>query len=277
MNPSSQPFDPLRYYASYPSKVIGRPGYPARAQYKSTLLWQLYGEYIKRELRRVNSYADIGGCFGFGANALAYQIARTQDSYPDTKVFEISSDFSKIGKIIFPAIDFVNEDFTLWAGHPQCFELISLFDVIEHIPEPAAFLRAVAPRTKYALLKTPMETTGEWRGSRPPLLQGALHEDGHVNFFDPGPYMRMLEQSGFEIVKWDLMPSIVPRGIAQSILSPEDMPAASAGTNVDPARFLRRLIKIPLTLSPKLFKYTRRLVGGGDHLCLIRSTARVSG
>lgn len=200
---------------SYSSKVIARPGYPARAQYKSTLLWNLYGKQILDAIGEIKTYADIGGgCSGFGANALAYQIAREQERCPDTKVFETSPDFSKAGKILFPNIDFVNEDFTKWDGDPKRFDLVSLFDVIEHIPDPEPFLKAVSVRTNFTLLKTPMETTGEWRGFRMPQLQGALHEDGHVNFFDPSPYMQLLKRSGFEIVEWRLVPSIVPRGVA---------------------------------------------------------------
>ncbi len=60
-----QRFDPQEYYSSYPSRVILRPGYPARAQYRSTLLWNLYGHIIINSLGSINTYADI---FGFGAN-----------------------------------------------------------------------------------------------------------------------------------------------------------------------------------------------------------------
>ncbi|MDV6340810.1 class I SAM-dependent methyltransferase [Nitrosomonas sp. Is24] len=270
MIPDQHEFDPLKFYSSYPSKVIARPGYPARAQYKSTLLWNLYGKQILDAIGEIKTYADIGGCFGFGANALAYQIAREQECCPDTKVFETSPDFSKAGKILFPNIDFVNEDFTKWDGDLKRFDLVSLFDVIEHIPDPEPFLKAVSARTNFALLKTPMETTGEWRGSRMPQLQGALYEDGHVNFFDPSPYMQLLKRSGFEIVEWRLVPSIVPKGVAESILIPEDTPPKFARREIDVVRMLRRIIKVPLTLYSSIFRYACRIVGGGDYLCFVR-------
>jgi len=264
-------FDPLAFYATYPEKVIGRPGYPARAQYKSTLLWSLYGRRIRGSISSIETYADIGGCFGFGANAMAYTIASTQERYPQTKVFEISSDFSKIGKMLFPKLEFIEESFTQWQGDPLRFDLVSLFDVIEHIPDPEKFLSDVAPRTKFALIKTPMETSGEWRGSRAPALQGEDHVDGHVNFFDPAPYMKMLERCGFEIVQWDLVADIVPRGIAKSILDPEERLESLNSKSMTAARLLRRMVGIPLKFSPRIFRYTRRMVGGGDHLCLVKS------
>ena len=42
---SKELFDPEKFYESYPAKVMLRPGYPTRAQFKSTLMWNLFGEY----------------------------------------------------------------------------------------------------------------------------------------------------------------------------------------------------------------------------------------
>ena len=86
-------FDPVEYYASYPARIILRPGYPARAAFKSTLLFNYFGRHILSELGEIRSYADIGGCFGFGANAMAFHISKYQGHYPHTSVFEISPEF----------------------------------------------------------------------------------------------------------------------------------------------------------------------------------------
>jgi hypothetical protein len=182
-------FDPLEYYKSYPSKVILRPGYPARAQYKSALMWDLYGKQIIRSLGKVQSYADIGGCFGFGANAMAFHISKSQEGYPKTKVFEISSDFIETGRQLFPYIEFVQESFTKEKPSKEIFDLVSMFDVIEHIPRPELFLSNASSRAKYALLKTPMETGGDWFGAKAPAKQGNEHPDGHINFFNPRDYI----------------------------------------------------------------------------------------
>lgn len=157
-------FNPEEFYESYPAKAMLRPGYPARAQFKSTLMWNLFGEYVLRQIGRIQSYADIGGCFGFGANSMAFHISKSQGDYPVTKVFEIAPDFIKLGKQLFPYIDFVQGDFKEWNHEPKVFDLITLFDTIEHIVDPHTFLRAVASHSKFALLLTPMETSGEWRG-----------------------------------------------------------------------------------------------------------------
>lgn len=75
-------------------------------------MWDLYGKVIMKELCQVNSYADIGGCFGFGANSMAFHIKKNQGKYLELKVFEISFKFATLGKQFFPYIDFVLQDFS---------------------------------------------------------------------------------------------------------------------------------------------------------------------
>jgi hypothetical protein len=247
-------FDPEEYYSSYPCRVILRPGYPARAQYKSTLLWSLYGHRIMNSLGSISTYADIGGCFGFGANAMAYQISKSQTNYPETYVFEISSDFINIGKQLFPYIHFTQKPF-IENETSITFDLTTMFDVIEHIPNPISFLSIVANRSKFALLKTPLETGGDWFGAKSPIKQGNEHNDGHINFFTPKTYRELLKKSGFEIITERFVNSIVP-SFANNILLPEDSQTLS----------LKRIL---IKLIP--YNFTRPIFGSGEHLCLVKS------
>jgi len=266
--------NPNEYYNSYPQKVIMRPGYPARAQFKSTLMWKLFGEELLKEIHEIRAYADVGGCFGFGANSMAFQISRRQEFYPQTFVFEIAKDFIEIGEKIFPYINFIGNDVLSWNGQSQIFDLVTLFDVIEHIPQPDLFLRGLSEKTRYAILKTPMETTGELRGSHPPFNQGFSHPDGHINFFDPNPYMKLLKENGFEVLKWHLVRSIVPRH-TEIILEPETcVSERKMQTIFDVVTIGKKLLKksiLNVLSLPCLFQHSRKILGGGDHLCLVKS------
>lgn len=256
----SEDFNPEKFYESYPLKVISRPGYPARAQYKSTLLWDNYGDIVLKNLGQCQDYADIGGCFGFGANAMRYQIFRTQGSYPVTKVFEISPEFVSIGKQLFPHIEFITTDFRSYDGMPEVFDLVTLFDVIEHIQKPEEFLAAVAKRAKFALIKTPMETGGDWFGAKPPSNQGECHEDGHISFYTPKEYLKLLDQSGLELISGKFIKSIVPLG-AERILVPEG--------NISKKNIFKKGLKTIYELSP--YSLTRKIIGHGDHIGLVKS------
>jgi hypothetical protein len=228
----------------------------------------MYGNSIIQELGEIKTYADIAGCFGFGANAMAFHISKVQGYYPDTKVFEISQDFITKGKLLFPYIDFIQDEFDKWTGTPPVFDLVTLFDTLEHIPEPQAFLSTLSLHTKFALLKTPMETTGEWRGSHPPAKQGGDHSDGHVNFFTPKSYVAMLKESNFKIVKERLVRSIIPPG-SMSILAPE---VASPKSKLK--RIAIQLARRILSHSLLPYALPRKILGDGDHLCLIKSNSK---
>lgn len=262
-------FDPLEYYSSYPSRVILRPGYPARAQYKSTLLWNLYGHIIMKSLGSIDTYADIGGCFGFGANAMAFHISKCQGNYPETKVFEISSDFITSGKQLFPYIGYIQDDFCLWNGTPKVFDLVTMFDVIEHIPNPISFLSVVANHSKFALIKTPLETGGDWFGGKPPVKQGNEHTDGHINFFTPRTHRELLEKSGFDIVSAQCVFSIVPSA-AEDILNPEDINPGDSSELVI-LKMIKRVGRILVDKKIIPYYFMRKIYGHGDHLCLVKS------
>ena len=254
-------FDPVKFYESYPQKVILRPGYPARAQYKSTLMWNLYGKKIISSLVKIRSYADIGGCFGFGANAMAFHIKNYQEEYPKTKCFELSSDFIKIGKILFPYIDFVQCDILNYEGSKDPFDLVTMFDVIEHIPDPESFLSGISDRARFALLKTPMETCGDLFGAKPPVKQGYEHSDGHISFFTPKKYLKLIDKTG-----WDLIDGIFVRSIVNlsnyRVLKPE---------SEVPNQLIKKTLYYLLLSDIIPYYFIRKILGGGDHLCLIKS------
>ncbi len=256
--------DPRKFYASYPEKVMLRPGYPARALCKSMLAYKLYGKRIMKELGEIKTYTDIGGCFGFGANAMAYNISRHQGHYPDTKVFEISPDFITMGKILFPYIDFIEGEFDKWSGTPPVFDLVTLFDVVEHLPSPEHFLREVSKRARYILLNTPMETTGEWRGSRPLTKPGEFHPDGHINFYSPKVYRDLLRDSGLEIIKEHLFLHFIPPGSYETI-NPEW-----------PLTRLKSLAHFIFTYPLLPYGVPRKILAGGRHLCLAKPAGTIN-
>jgi hypothetical protein len=267
---ASASFDPAEYYSAYPNKILARPGYPARAQFKSTLLWRQFGAELTAAHGTIRTYADIGGCFGFGANSMAYQIARAQGQAPSVHVFEISRDFVTLGKQLFPNIEFVAGDFSTWAGEPRAFDLVTMFDLVEHLVEPERFLGLAAQRAKFGLFKTPLETTGDWRRPRPPMLQGAAHPDGHVNFFTPASYEKLLQSAGFTIVSSKVVSSIIPAG-AELALDPESTyPSLKECLGSAHALYYEIARRIGAR-SSAAFALIRRILGGGTHLCLARS------
>lgn len=267
---SRETFNHAEFYSTYPSKVIARPGYPSRAVFKSKLIFNLFEKTLFKDIGKVRTYADIGGCFGFGANAMSFFIGQKQGFQPETSLFEIEKEFVTTGKKLFPKINFIETTVEEWKDDEEKFDLFTLFDVIEHVMEPDLFLQKLSKRGKYLLLKTPMETSGEWFGSVAPQKQGAEHEDGHVNFFSPAKYEEILKKNNYEILEAKIIPSIIPKG-AKEILEPE--------SSVNKGWRKLKIIRYPKNLAKQILRdlplvpwsFKRKILGGGEHVCLCKS------
>ena len=111
-----------------------------------------------------------------------------------------------------------------WKGEVDVFDLVSLIDVLEHVVNPGPFLQRLATRCRLLLLKTPLETTGELRGSRPIGDSGDAHPDGHVNFFSPRSLETLLSANGFRLLRTRVVKTIIPPG-GELALSPEFLPS----------------------------------------------------
>ncbi len=65
------------------------------------------------------------------------------------------------------------------------FDLLILFDVLEHVPNSKKLIRDLAPLTKYFLIKLPLENSvfDSYVLSRRKVYPSAIHPDGHLREF----------------------------------------------------------------------------------------------
>ena len=232
------------------------------------MLFDQFGRHLFNETDNIKTFADIGGCFGFGANSMGYHIAKRQGFLPKIMVFELVSEFVNVGKVIFPHIQFVESEFDHLKGDVNVFDLVTLFDVVEHVVDPEKLLQYVAAHSRYVMLKTPMETSGDWRTNKPPAKIGENHPDGHINFFTPGNYEKLLDTCNLEIIEHRLIDTIVSTG-ARMALVPETFKDTSPNKTL--SIFNAKNIISSMLTRWLPFKLARKIVGGGEHICICRS------
>jgi SAM-dependent methyltransferase len=81
------------------------------------------------------------------------------------------------------------------------FDAVTMWDVIEHLTDPAAFVaraRSLLRPGGYLVVKTPGVTDRMFAMVRvaPPLAGSVLHED-HIQFFTAGSFARLADRTGF--------------------------------------------------------------------------------
>jgi SAM-dependent methyltransferase len=136
----------------------------------------------------INSFADVG-CGGGGA---AQQITRELRAagHPVTRAagYDIAP---HIRTLQHPDVNYYMEDFCACDDH---YSLVTLFDVIEHVPNPVGFLRDVAERADFVALHIPLDN--RLVNTIFDRFHHRLRYPGHVTIFDTVSAINMVTQSG---------------------------------------------------------------------------------
>lgn len=141
----------------------GSTGY-RDAQFKVKALTSLLQHYQRRFDVMIQTIADVGCGSGDGTMQIAEALA---PAMPGLRVdgYDIYPEIAD--KPAVTNVRFLYQDFTL-TSLVQPYDLVVLFDVIEHVLDPVSFLKAVAERTKLVALHIPLDDTlfGWLRGLR---------------------------------------------------------------------------------------------------------------
>jgi 2-polyprenyl-3-methyl-5-hydroxy-6-metoxy-1,4-benzoquinol methylase len=90
---------------------------------------------------------------------------------------------------------------------PTDFDFVTMWDVVEHLPEPQLFYRRAFELLKpggYLVIKTPyMAVQTMWIVKKIPRLAGALLQvPHHIQWYDRSTLQRSLESTGFTTFDW---------------------------------------------------------------------------
>jgi len=82
------------------------------------------------------------------------------------------------------------------------FDVITLWEVIEHLPQPAATMQALAARLRpggMVMLSTP--NTAHWQAVREPQRWGGYRPPSHLTFLTPDTLARIMQAAGLQRVQ----------------------------------------------------------------------------
>jgi SAM-dependent methyltransferase len=100
-------------------------------------------------------------------------------------------------------VRFFRQDFT--QKDVQLYDLVILFDVIEHVPDPITFLKGVSSHGRYLVLHIPLDNS--WMCGIRNLWRANLSHPGHLIILDVPTALNLLTFSGLRIRDYSLSPA----------------------------------------------------------------------
>lgn len=164
---------------------------------------------------------------------------------------------------MFPWLKFENVDFSA-VSLDEPYDVTLMFDVLEHLPDPGAMLAAAVGKSRFLLIKTPLETTEKQlariaAGLEKPIPSGAEHRDGHLHFFTLRSFLDLLSEH-WEVIDYVIPP---PSWTPPDLIAPEFVALTNAKTEwVFNNQTVRRFL---VDLLPRRFYealYIRRVIAG---------------
>jgi SAM-dependent methyltransferase len=137
---------------------------------------------------------------GCGAGAVLAELQRHLPSNTALVGYDIAPAAIDLARPLANSrLRFVQGDF-LSALMPPASLLLAL-DVVEHVEDDRAFLRALCPRAERHLIQLPLDLSllSRWQPER---LRWAKESVGHLHFYSKPMALGLLEETGYRILDW---------------------------------------------------------------------------
>jgi SAM-dependent methyltransferase len=166
----------------------------ADAAFKVEAFVNLLKSVARRVQLQIKSMADVG-C---GSGDVAVELKRLLPSAgysPEIEAWDISPHINQVQR---EGIKFIHGDFCA-ADH--IVDLVTLFDVVEHIPGPTDFLRQIASRCRWIGLHIPLDNC--WNSAMRNLYRDNLRDPGHLICLDAPAALTLLSMAGLTTIDFE--------------------------------------------------------------------------
>ena len=162
------------------------------AEYKIRVFRDLFARYARAQLPHIQTVADVG-C-GNGEITCHLQATLEEMGYSvEVTGYDVHPAVARLRPI--GKVRFVEGDFCQLAT--GIVDLVTLFDVIEHIPDPITFLRSVAAKSRYVALHIPLDHS-ILNGVRD-MARANLKHPGHLLILDMPSTLNFLCYCGLRV------------------------------------------------------------------------------
>jgi hypothetical protein len=164
-------------------------------EFKACAFLSLFDRVAEDFQLHPGSYVDVG-CLGGGVvEVVAKGLRDRGHSLATVKGYDVSPQVEDLRR---PGIEFVRGDFTTSA---ERVDLVTLFDVLEHVIRPIQFLRAVADRCRYIGLHIPLDDS--LANGLADRFRSRMSFPGHLIYLNPASALSLMAHCGLRVVDYE--------------------------------------------------------------------------
>ncbi len=169
--------------------------YSADARFKADRFVQIFSRFVKRNALTVNSLVDVGCGSGDIVKLIADSLRAGEWRSIQFKAYDVSPHVLEIHN---EGIEYIHGDFCL---SDEWVDVVTLFDVFEHVPDPIQFLKRTAERCKIMVFHIPLENS--FNIAMRNLFGFKMKQSGHLIFLDVVSALNLLAFAGLRVVEYE--------------------------------------------------------------------------
>ncbi|GGM20580.1 class I SAM-dependent methyltransferase [Dactylosporangium sucinum] len=166
-------------------------GYDLDGPFKARDMLRVLHPVLAQHGYKVRSFADVGCGGGRSTKAILDGLVDAGHPVETALGYEVSP---HVLGLRHEGVEFRHEDFTESGAD---VDLVALFDVFEHVPDPIGFVRSVAERCDLLAMHIPLDdNVGNAVLNR---YRSLMDDPGHVVFFDTASALTFVAMAGITV------------------------------------------------------------------------------
>lgn len=167
----------------------------ADSSFKAENFMRVFKRWQAAQPTAIGSYTDVGCGSGEIVTRVAAALSAAGYVLADVRGYDVSP---HVRELRHPRVTYHNADF---AAAGEFTDLVTLFDVIEHIPDPLGYLKQAAQRCRVMAFHIPLDDS--LNSASRNLFRAKLQSPGHLIFLDAAGALNLLALAGLRVVDYD--------------------------------------------------------------------------